>query len=104
MRRPSRAPSTRGRTTTAGSAFDLDHLSIASKDRAAIPAAVYEKAKNDGIAKEKLGPDAQLAIPTPDHYLPFVSVLGLQRSDERPEILIDGDASGGLGMLSVAMR
>ena len=44
--------------TTAGSAFDLDHLSIASKDRAAIPVAVYEKAKNDGIAKEKLGPDA----------------------------------------------
>jgi hypothetical protein len=29
--------------TTAGSAFDLDHLSIASKDRAAIPMAVYEK-------------------------------------------------------------
>ena len=44
--------------TTAGSAFDLDHLSIASKDRAAIPAGVYEKAKSDGIAKERLGPDA----------------------------------------------
>lgn len=46
--------------TTAGDAFDLDHLSIASKDRAAIPAAVYEKAgpRGDGIAKERLGPDA----------------------------------------------
>ena len=44
--------------TIAGSPFDLDHLSIASKDRAAIPVGVYEKAKNDGIAKEKLGPDA----------------------------------------------
>lgn len=44
--------------TIAGSAFDLDHLSIASKERAAIPATVYEKAKNDGIAKERLGPDA----------------------------------------------
>ena len=44
--------------TLAGSAFDLDHLSISSKDRAAIPLAVYEKAKNDGIAKEKLGPEA----------------------------------------------
>lgn len=46
--------------TTAGAAFDLDHLSIASKDRAAIPAAVYEKAgpRGDGIAKERLGPDA----------------------------------------------
>ncbi|WP_244498125.1 DUF499 domain-containing protein [Aureimonas ureilytica] len=46
--------------TTAGAAFDLDHLSIASKDRPAIPAAVYEKSgpRGDGIAKEKLGPDA----------------------------------------------
>ena len=44
--------------TAAGSAFDLDHLSITSKDRAAIPLAVYEKAKNDGIGKEKLGPEA----------------------------------------------
>lgn len=46
--------------TSAGAAFDLDHLSIASKDRAAIPAAVYEKAgpRGDGIAKERLGPDA----------------------------------------------
>jgi hypothetical protein len=46
--------------TTAGAAFDLDHLSIASKDRPAIPTAVYEKAgpRGDGIAKERLGPDA----------------------------------------------
>jgi 4,5-DOPA dioxygenase extradiol len=56
------------------------------------------------IAYEKLGPDAQLAIPTPDHYLPFLSILGLQRSDEKPEILVDGDQTGALGMLSVAMR
>ena len=48
------------KAATAGVAFDLDHLSIASKDRAAIPFAVYEKAgpRGDGIAKERLGPDA----------------------------------------------
>lgn len=44
--------------TTTGTPFDLEHLSISGKDRAAIPVAVYEKIKNDGIAKEKLGPDA----------------------------------------------
>jgi hypothetical protein len=44
--------------TTAGTPFDLEHLSISAKDRAAIPSTVYEKVKNDGIAKEKLGPDA----------------------------------------------
>jgi 4,5-DOPA dioxygenase extradiol len=57
------------------------------------------------VAYEKLGRDAQLAIPTPDHYLPFLSVLGLQRSDERPAILVEGAGSGitGLGMLSITM-
>jgi hypothetical protein len=44
--------------TAAGAAFDLDHLSISSKDRAAIPAVVYDKTKGDGIAREKLGSDA----------------------------------------------
>jgi len=44
--------------TTAGTAFHLEHLSITSKDRSAIPAVVYDKAKNDGIIKERLGPDS----------------------------------------------
>ena len=44
--------------TTAGTAFHLEHLSITSKDRSAIPAAVYDKAKSDGILKERLGPDS----------------------------------------------
>ena len=44
--------------TEAGKAFDLDHLSVTSKDRAAIPAGVYDKARGDGLIKEKLGPDA----------------------------------------------
>jgi hypothetical protein len=46
------------RSETPGEAFQLDHLSVSAKDRAAIPAGVYDKAKADGIAKEKLGPDA----------------------------------------------
>jgi uncharacterized protein len=45
-------------STAAGAPFELDHLSIATKDRAAIPVSVYDKAKADGIVKEKLGPDA----------------------------------------------
>jgi len=45
---------------TAGVAFDLEHTQINSKDRNAIPAAVYEKAgpKGDGVFKERLGSDA----------------------------------------------
>ena len=44
--------------TEAGRAFDLDHLSLTAKDRAGVPAAVYDKAKSDGIIGEKLGADA----------------------------------------------
>lgn len=44
-------------STPAGAAFHLEHLSISSKDRSAIPVAVYDKARTDGIVKEKLGPD-----------------------------------------------
>jgi uncharacterized protein len=44
--------------TEAGKAFELDHLSVTSKDRAPIPTGVYDKARSDGLIKEKLGPDA----------------------------------------------
>lgn len=46
-------------STEAGRAFDLDQLTLASKDRPAIPMAVYEKIgpKGDNVAKEKLGPE-----------------------------------------------
>jgi 4,5-DOPA dioxygenase extradiol len=54
------------------------------------------------VAYDRLGPDAQLAIPTPDHYLPLLYVLAVARTGERPQVLIDGDDVGGLGMLSVA--
>jgi 4,5-DOPA dioxygenase extradiol len=56
------------------------------------------------IAYDKLGTDAQLAIPTPDHYLPLLYVLGVQRTGEQPQILVGGEDGDGLGMLSIAMR
>jgi hypothetical protein len=44
--------------TEAGKAFELDRLSVTSKDRGAVPSGVYDKARGDGLIKEKLGPDA----------------------------------------------
>jgi hypothetical protein len=45
--------------TPAGQPFELDHVMISTKDRTAIPSAVYEKIgpRGDGLVKEKLGPD-----------------------------------------------
>ncbi|MES0020203.1 DUF499 domain-containing protein [Mesorhizobium sp. M0036] len=43
------------KSATAGKPFDLEHSLISSRDRAAIPHVVYDKAKADGIVLEKLG-------------------------------------------------
>ncbi len=57
------------------------------------------------VAYDKLGRDAALAVPTPDHYLPFLSILGAQRDGERIETIVDGDRGAyDLGMLSFAIR
>jgi hypothetical protein len=44
-------------STEPGKPFDLDHLALTARERASVPAAVYEKAsaKGDGIIKEALG-------------------------------------------------
>jgi hypothetical protein len=43
------------KSETPGKPFDLEHSLISSRERAAIPAVVYDKVKADGIALEKLG-------------------------------------------------
>ena len=56
------------------------------------------------IAYDRLGTDAALAIPTPDHYLPLLYTLGAQQPDEKPEFIVAGGDVDDLGMLSVAFR
>jgi hypothetical protein len=43
------------KSDTPGKPFELEHSLISSRDRAAIPTVVYDKARADGIALEKLG-------------------------------------------------
>ncbi|WP_089682839.1 4,5-DOPA dioxygenase extradiol [Catalinimonas alkaloidigena] len=53
------------------------------------------------IQYEKLGSEAQLAIPTPDHYLPLLYTLGLQQADEEATFFNDQAVGGSLTMTSV---
>ena len=48
-----------------------------------------------------LGPDAALAIPTPDHYLPLLYVLGLRRQGEPVTFPVEGVDGGSMSMLGV---
>jgi 4,5-DOPA dioxygenase extradiol len=48
-----------------------------------------------------LGPDAQLSIPTPEHYLPLLYVLGASRADEPVSFPAEGVDGGSVSMLTV---
>jgi 4,5-DOPA dioxygenase extradiol len=52
---------------------------------------------------QALGAQAKVSIPTPDHYLPLLYILGIQGENERAEFLVDGVEHGSISMLSVAV-
>jgi len=53
------------------------------------------------IEYEKLGRDAMLSIPTPDHYLPLLYVLGTRQAGEEIGFPVEGVEGGSISMLSV---
>jgi 4,5-DOPA dioxygenase extradiol len=48
-----------------------------------------------------LGPEATLAVPTPDHFLPLLYVLGLRREGEAVGFPVQGFDGGSMSMLAV---
>jgi 4,5-DOPA dioxygenase extradiol len=53
------------------------------------------------VEYDTLGPDARLSIPTPDHYLPLLYILALQREGEPIHFPIAGIEGGSVSMLAV---
>jgi len=49
----------------------------------------------------KLGRDAALSIPTPDHYLPLLYVLGASQKNDRVRFPAEGVDGGSISMLTV---
>jgi 4,5-DOPA dioxygenase extradiol len=50
---------------------------------------------------ESLGRDALLSVPTPEHYLPLVYILGLKRQGEAVSFPVAGFDGGSISMLAV---
>ncbi|MGH9726654.1 MAG: dioxygenase family protein, partial [Candidatus Acidiferrales bacterium] len=53
------------------------------------------------INYERLGEDAQLAIPTPEHFLPLLYVLGTQQPGDQLSFPVSGFDGGSISMLCV---
>lgn len=53
------------------------------------------------IDYERLGSDAVLSIPTPDHYLPMLYVIGTRQADEAVSFPVEGVDGGSISMLAV---
>ena len=48
-----------------------------------------------------LGSEAELAVPTPDHYLPLLYVAGTRASSEPLTFPVEGADGGSVSMLAV---
>jgi len=53
------------------------------------------------VAYQTIGDDARLSIPTPDHYLPLLYVLGLRRETDQVSFPVEGVDGGSVSMLTV---
>lgn len=62
---------------------------------------IREGAHENLIQYQKMGKEALLAIPTPDHYYPLLYILGLQKGQEAIEFFNDQAVGGSLTMTSV---
>lgn len=69
------------------------------KTRLAIAAGHHESL----IALDKLDADGRRAVPTPEHYLPLLYILGLQRSSDRVSFPVSGIDLGSISMTAVLM-
>ncbi|MFO1399206.1 MAG: 4,5-DOPA dioxygenase extradiol [Burkholderiales bacterium] len=49
-----------------------------------------------------MGDAARMSIPTPDHYLPLLYILGAHRDDDEVRFITDGIELGSISMLSFA--
>jgi 4,5-DOPA dioxygenase extradiol len=55
------------------------------------------------VAYESLGREAMLSVPTPDHYLPLLYVLGLRKEKEQISFPVQGVDGGSVSMLAVQL-
>jgi len=71
-----------------------------SKVRESVMAAEHDTLINI----DRVGEDARLSVPTPEHYLPLLYVIGLQGKGDVASVPVDGIENGSLSMLCALVR
>lgn len=86
------------RRTEDATAFDW-----AARFESAIRKALIDRDHDTLVHWERLGDDARLSVPTPEHYLPLLYVAGAQRDGEQVAIAVDGVDLGSISMLTAVV-
>lgn len=66
-----------------------------------IQAAIADGDFKSVVDYQKWGQEAQLSVPTDEHFLPLLYVLGAKRDDDQTEILCNEMVMGSISMMSV---
>ena len=82
---------------------DAPALDWAERFNDAVRERVLKRDHQPLVGYESLGDDARPSIPTPEHYLPLLYVLGSQGPDESAVIMVDGIQNASISMLSVVV-
>ena len=56
---------------------------------------------DEALVEYERQPDAELAVPTPDHYLPLLYAVGLRQNDDACDVIVDGLDIGCVSMTSL---
>jgi len=73
----------------------------ANRFESAIRTLILEGKDRELAGYKSLGEDAWLSVPSPDHFLPLLYVLGLRLDNEQVSFPVEGIEGGALSMLSV---
>jgi 4,5-DOPA dioxygenase extradiol len=66
--------------------------------------ALLQSSEDRGLVQyESLGKEAQLSVPTPDHYLPLLYVIGARAKTDAVTFPVEGVDGGSISMLTVQL-